>query len=175
MKFAVGLLVAAVVVVVLFHLHHGAQDRIDGAVRGHPGGDRAHLRFDQAPHGQHFERPRPHFGQVGRQLGAVGHVDAGTAAHFDDAAQFERDQRFAQRGAADAETRGKVAFRGQALAAADVLFPDQLFDAVRHHAVQAGLGSERLWGCRNLLQHSECATRFGQAILNWSGHLSKVD
>ena len=166
----------------LLHLDHGLQDGVDGAVGGHAGGNRCNLGFNQAPCGQYLERAWAHFRQVGWRR-ALADIHAGAAAHFDHAAQFERDQRFAQRGAADTELGGEIAFGRQAFAGGDIFGADQVLDAVGHHAVEARFMDLRVGECGSSLLH-HClvflgmalgiiSLPFGQAILRWSDQIGQ--
>ena len=87
-----------------------------------------------------------------RRAFAGGHEHARADAHFHVAFDFERDQRLADRGAADLQLFRQFAFRRQATAAREIARADPAGDLVGDHAVQAGDGN----GLKVVMAEEEC-------------------
>ncbi|MNI44723.1 hypothetical protein D3C73_991140 [compost metagenome] len=154
---AIGLFVGRLVHHLFAHRGERFKDAVQVGVVTGRGRQRGDFGFDQAARPQQLKRPRPDFLR-GRQTSNAGlgftDVDARPAPHFHHPLQFQRDDRFAQRGAADVETFGQRAFGRQALAHGELALGDQGLDlrgqphigAVRHRL--AG----RLFGFGDQLQ-----------------------
>ena len=138
----------------------GGQLRGRGLLRGQRGafGLDQHARFQQV------EGPMssaPAAGGRRRRAFAGGHEHARADAHFHVAFDFERDQRLADRGAADLQLFRQFAFRRQATAAREIARADPAGDLVGDHAVQAGDG--------NGLEGGHGGRRMPRILVKWSG------
>ena len=118
-KAPVGLFVGDLVHHLLAHGAQGLEHAVQVRVLAGGGGQPCDFGFDQAARAQQFERAGAgllRHGQARHARLGLADIDARSAAHLDHALQLQRDDGFAQRGAADIEALGQRALGRQALA-----------------------------------------------------------
>ncbi len=128
---------------------------------------RGDFALDQLARRKELERAGAAIGIVADAAGATGpglrgHEDAGADAHFDEAGDFERDDRLAHRGARNAEQARELALSGQPRARRELAVVDQRgdlagdlpveprrLDGMQRHGIHPLMRACRLHGARS--------------------------